>query len=83
MCAAPALGGNLILATALVPDSADDTGGYRVDVLDVRKAQSTVASFFAAEAGGLSANVAARCSADGTWVTLGSHAGVVRLWDLV
>mgnify|MGYP004289545075 CR=1 FL=1 len=63
VCAAPALGGNLILATALVPDSADDTGGYRVDVLDVRKAQPTVASFFAAEAGGLSANVAARCSA--------------------
>ena len=82
MCAAPALGGNLILATALVPDSSDDTGGYRVDVVDVRKAQPTVASFFAAEAGGLSANVAARCSADGTWVTLGSHAGVVRLWDL-
>ena len=82
VCAAPALGGNLILATALVPDSSDDTGGYRVDVVDVRKAQPTVASFFAAEAGGLSANVAARCSADGTWVTLGSHAGVVRLWDL-
>ena len=82
VCAVPAWGHHIVMATASVSDSADDAGGYRAEILDVRLAQPTVASFFAADAGALSANVAARCSADGTWVTLGSHAGVVRLWDL-